>query len=239
MTADSDQEAPLDFYLTPPHPCSYLDRSDAQTLFADPRRIITSTAYQQLSAQGFRRSGGHLYRPRCNHCNACIAVRIPISGFRPTRAQRRTSKRNQDLTVQIEPARFTPRHYQVYERYISMRHTDGDMYPASEDQFKSFLLCAWADTQFVCLYRGEQLLSVAVTDQLDDGLSAVYTFFEPTESARSLGVFSILQQIEQCKRQGLAHLYLGYWIKESPKMAYKSQYRPLQMFIEGRWLTLN
>ena len=140
MTADSDQEAPLDFYLTPPHPCSYLDRSDAQTLFADPRRIITSTAYQQLSAQGFRRSGGHLYRPRCNHCNACIAVRIPISGFRPTRAQRRTSKRNQDLTVQIEPARFTPRHYQVYERYISMRHTDGDMYPASEDQFKSFLL---------------------------------------------------------------------------------------------------
>ena len=183
MTADSDQEAPLDFYLTPPHPCSYLDRSDAQTLFADPRRIITSTAYQQLSAQGFRRSGGHLYRPRCNHCNACIAVRIPISGFRPTRAQRRTSKRNQDLTVQIEPARFTPRHYQVYERYISMRHTDGDMYPASEDQFKSFLLCAWADTQFVCLYRGEQLLSVAVTDQLDDGLSAVYTFLSLLKAA--------------------------------------------------------
>ena len=93
MTADSGQEAPLDFYLTPPHPCSYLDRSDAQTLFADPRRIITSTAYQHLSAQGFRRSGSHLYRPRCNHCHACIAVRVPVNRFTPTRAQRRTSKK--------------------------------------------------------------------------------------------------------------------------------------------------
>ena len=120
-----------------------------------------------------------------------------------------------------------------------MRHTDGDMYPATEDQFKSFLLSAWADTFFICAYDGERLLSVAVTDQLTDGLSAVYTFFEPTEAARSLGGFSILQQIEMCKTLGLSHLYLGYWIKESQKMAYKSQYRPLQMFIDGRWVTLS
>ena len=238
MSADSDHQAPLDLYLTPPHPCSYLDRTDAQTLFADPRRIITSNSYQHLSDQGFRRSGGHLYRPRCNHCNACIAVRVPMASFKPTRSQRRNLRKNSDLRVEVEPARFTHRHYQVYERYISMRHADGDMYPASEDQFRSFLLCTWATTHFVCLYLGERLLSVAVTDQLDDGLSAVYTFFEPTEQSRGLGVHSILQQIELSKALSLSHVYLGYWIKESAKMNYKSQFRPLQMFIDGRWLTL-
>jgi arginine-tRNA-protein transferase len=161
-----------------------------------------------------------------------------MASFKPTRSQRRNLRKNSDLRVEVEPARFTHRHYQVYERYISMRHTDGDMYPASEDQFRSFLLCAWATTHFVCLYDGERLLSVAVTDQLDDGLSAVYTFFEPTEQVRGLGVCSILQQIELSKALGLSHVYLGYWIKESAKMNYKSQFRPLQMFIDGRWLTL-
>ncbi len=238
MSVSSDQDKPLDFYLTPPHPCSYLDRNDAQTLFADPRRIITSASYQHLSDQGFRRSGAHLYRPRCNHCSACIAVRVPVQSFRANRAQRRALKRNDELRISVEPAQFTQRYFHVYERYISMRHADGDMYPATEDQFKSFLLSAWADTLFVCAYEGDRLLSVAVTDRLNDGLSAVYTFFEPNESARSLGVFSILQQLELCKTLGLSHLYLGYWIKESSKMAYKSQYRPLQMFIDGRWLTL-
>ncbi len=238
MSVSSDQDKPLDFYLTPPHPCSYLDRNDAQTLFADPRRIITSASYQHLSDRGFRRSGAHLYRPRCNHCNACIAVRVPVQSFRANRTQRRALKRNHELRISVEPAQFTQRYFQVYERYISMRHADGDMYPATEDQFKSFLLSAWADTLFVCAYEGDRLLSVAVTDRLNDGLSAVYTFFEPNESARSLGVFSILQQLELCKTLGLSHLYLGYWIRESSKMAYKSQYRPLQMFIDGRWLTL-
>ena len=238
MSVSSDQDKPLDFYLTPPHPCSYLDRNDAQTLFADPRRIITSASYQHLSDQGFRRSGAHLYRPRCNHCSACIAVRVPVQSFRANRTQRRALKRNDELRISVEPAQFTQRYFHVYERYISMRHADGDMYPATEDQFKSFLLSAWADTLFVCAYEGDRLLSVAVTDRLNDGLSAVYTFFEPNESARSLGVFSILQQLELCKTLGLSHLYLGYWIKESSKMAYKSQYRPLQMFIAGRWLTL-
>lgn len=238
MISDTDHDAPLDFFLTPPHPCSYLDRSDAQTMFADPRRIISSTGYQHLSGLGFRRSGSHLYRPRCNHCSACIAVRVPVHRFIPSRSQRRSEKKNQKLRVEIEQARFTQRHYHLYERYISLRHTDGDMYPASEDQFRSFLLCNWANTRFLSLYDDERLLSVAVTDQLQDGLSAVYTFFEPTERQRGLGVYSILQQIELCKSLGLAHLYLGYWIKESPKMAYKSQYRPLQMFIDGRWLSI-
>ena len=190
MSVSSDQDKPLDFYLTPPHPCSYLDRNDAQTLFADPRRIITSASYQHLSDQGFRRSGAHLYRPRCNHCSACIAVRVPVQSFRANRTQRRALKRNDELRISVEPAQFTQRYFHVYERYISMRHADGDMYPATEDQFKSFLLSAWADTLFVCAYEGDRLLSVAVMDRLNDGLSAVYTFFEPNESARSLGVVS-------------------------------------------------
>ena len=217
---------------------SYLDRSDAQTLFADPRRIITSSNYQRLSDYGFRRSGGHLYRPRCNHCQACIAVRVPVDQFKATRGQRRNQRRNQDLRVVVEQARFTQRHYHLYERYISLRHTDGDMYPPSEDQYRSFLLSSWAKTSFICTYEGQRLLSVAVTDQLEDGLSAVYTYFEPNVQRRGLGVFSILQQIELCQSLGLSYVYLGYWIKESQKMSYKSQYRPLQMYIDGRWLLL-
>ena len=242
MSSDTDseaeQEAPLDFYLTPAHPCSYLDRSDAQTLFADPRRIITSSNYQRLSDYGFRRSGGHLYRPRCNHCQACIAVRVPVEQFKATRGQRRNQRRNRDLRVVVEQARFTQRHYHLYERYISLRHADGDMYPPSEDQYRSFLLSSWAKTSFICAYEGQRLLSVAVTDQLEDGLSAVYTYFEPNVQHRGLGVFSILQQIGLSQSLGLYYVYLGYWIKESQKMSYKSQYRPLQMYIDGRWLLL-
>jgi arginine-tRNA-protein transferase len=163
---------------------------------------------------------------------------VPVSQFSATRGQKRNQRRNDDLRVAVEPARFTQRHYHLYERYISLRHTDGDMYPPSEDQYRSFLLSAWANTSFICTYEGQRLLSVAVTDQLEDGLSAVYTFFEPNAHRRGLGVFSILQQIDVCRSLGLSYVYLGYWIKESPKMSYKSQYRPLQMYIDERWLTL-
>ena len=216
-----DHREQIQFFLTPPHPCSYLSRNDAQTLFVDPRRIISSSLYQTLTDRGFRRSGSHLYQPRCKACNACIATRIPVAEFRPRRTQRRVVRKNQDLRLEIEDARFSRRHYNLYARYISLRHADGDMYPASEDQFRSFLLSPWSASFFICLYLGEQLLSVAVTDQQAKGLSAIYTFFEPNEDKRSLGVLSILQQIEVCRSLNLPYLYLGYWVKDCGKMAYK------------------
>ena len=231
-------ETQLQFFLTPKHPCSYLNRNSAQTLFFDPRQTVTPELYQSLTDQGFRRSGSHLYRPHCAGCNGCIPTRVPVQEFVPKRGQRRVAKRNADTRIEIEEATFSRRHYHLYERYISLRHADGDMYPASEDQYRSFLLSPWSNSLFLSIYEGERLLSVAVTDKQPNGLSAVYTFFEPLEDKRSLGVYSILAQIELCKQMELPYLYLGYWIKDCDKMNYKSQYRPTELYVNGRWVTL-
>lgn len=235
---DQQRHEEAQFFLTPKHPCSYLSRQTAQTLFFDPRRVVTSTTYQALTDQGFRRSGSHLYRPHCESCQACIPTRVPVADFSPNRSQRRVLKKNADLRIEIEEATFSKRHYHLYERYISLRHADGDMFPASEDQYRSFLLSPWSNSLFVSVYADKRLLSVGVTDQQPRGLSAIYTFFEPSEERRSLGVFSILKQIELARELGLPFLYLGYWIKESPKMAYKIQYRPTELFLNGNWITL-
>jgi len=236
--SNTPDESQVQFFLTPKHPCSYLNRSHAQTLFFDPRQIITTELYQTLTDQGFRRSGSHLYRPHCGACNACVPTRVPVEKFKPKRSQQRVLKKNQDLHVRLEEATFSRRHYHLYERYISLRHADGDMYPASEDQYRSFLLSPWSNSVFLSLYSGERLLSVAVSDKQPNGLSAIYTFFEPSEDSRSLGVLSILKQIELCQELGLPYLYLGYWIKDCDKMNYKTEYRPTELFINNRWVSI-
>ncbi len=227
----------VQFFLTPKHPCSYLNRDNAQTLFFDPRQIITADIYQALTDQGFRRSGSHLYRPHCGSCNACVPTRVPVDQFQLRRSQKRIVKRNSDIELRIEEATFSRRHYHLYERYISLRHADGDMYPPSEDQYRSFLLSPWSNSMFLSLYQDNRLLSVAVTDKQANGLSAIYTFFEPNEARRSLGSLSILKQIEFCQQLGLPYLYLGYWIKDCNKMSYKTQYRPTELFVNNRWVT--
>lgn len=224
------------FFITPGHACSYLSPRQARTLFLDPRETITPQTYQSLTEQGFRRSGGHLYRPHCRNCQACVPTRIPVEDFKPRRSQRRTLKRNADLTVQVHHAAYSARFYDLYARYIAKRHGDGDMYPPSRDQFRSFLLSQWSDTLFVCSYDRDSLLAVAVTDRQPRGLSAIYTFFDPDAAERSLGVWSVLQQIELARRQHLPYLYLGYWIRDAEKMRYKTDYRPVELFLNGRWV---
>ncbi|MGE0622566.1 MAG: arginyltransferase [Pseudomonadales bacterium] len=226
------------FYLTPSHPCSYLPGRQARTLFLDPRETIHPSLYQALTEHGFRRSGSHLYRPRCDGCQACVPTRIPVAAFVPRRSQRRVLSRNADLSVHVEPAMFSRRYYDLYVRYIQGRHRDGDMYPPSADQFRSFLLSQWANGVFLCSYLNNELIAVAVCDQLPDGLSAIYTFFDPEHPARSLGTWSILQQIELCRRSELTHLYLGYWIRDARKMRYKLDFRPVELFVDGRWTGL-
>jgi leucyl-tRNA---protein transferase len=223
------------FFITPGHACSYLPRRQAHTLFLDPRETISPILYQQLTEQGFRRSGGHLYRPHCRTCQACIATRIPVARFVPKRSQRRALRRNADVVVQVHRAAFSARFYDLYARYIAGRHGDGDMYPPSKDQFRSFLLSQWSDTLFVCSYLDDALIAVAVTDRQPHGLSAIYTFFEPDLPERSLGVWSVLQQIELARRLGLPHVYLGYWIRNSEKMDYKTDYRPVELMVNGHW----
>lgn len=226
------------FYLTPTHPCSYLPGREAQTLFLDPRDTIDQHLYQGLTELGFRRSGGHLYRPHCRDCQACIPTRIAAEHFQPRRSQRRVLTRNDDLTLRLEPALFSRRYYDLYARYIRGRHHEGDMYPPSTDQFRSFLLSQWSNSVFLCGYLADELVSVAVTDRQAAGLSAIYTFFDPTLAQRSLGTWSVLQQLELCRQAGLPHLYLGYWIRESKKMRYKTDFRPAEVLVSGRWVAL-
>lgn len=226
------------FYLTPEHPCSYLAGREAQTLFLDPRDTINAPLYQALTEHGFRRSGGHLYRPHCQNCQACVPARIPVDRFEPRRSQRRVLARNDDLTVRVEPAIFSQRYFGLYARYIHGRHADGDMYPPTTDQFRSFLLSQWSNSVFLCSYLDDELIAVAVSDQQPAGLSAIYTFFDPDFAGRSLGTWSILQQIALCQRTDSPYLYLGYWIRESSKMRYKVDYRPVELLVDGRWTTL-
>ncbi|NVK41217.1 MAG: arginyltransferase [Oceanospirillaceae bacterium] len=228
----------LHFYSTPEHECSYIDGLMARTLFVDPQAIITTDAYSQLSDLGFRRSGKHIYRPHCENCQACVSVRIPVDNFKPSKSQRRLLNRNRDLRIERVTPVLTDEHYRLYSRYIHQRHSDGDMFPPTVEQFKAFLVEGHDCSFFYEIRDGERLLSVAVTDELRRGLSAIYTFFDPDEPRRSLGTFSILTQIEQTRLLGLPYLYLGYWVKQCQKMNYKIAYRPLQLLLDGHWVTL-
>lgn len=231
--------AHLKFYATHPHACSYLQDQRATTLFLDPHQPIDVETYSHLSELGFRRSGDHLYRPHCQACSACIASRIPAADFTPSRQQKRIIKRNADLQVSAQSPRVTNEIYQLYARYIESRHADGDMYPPSREQFGSFLVRDWPFSLFYEFRLDGELLAVAVTDHMRNGLSAVYTFFDPDHPRRSLGRFAILWQIEEAQRAGVEAVYLGYWIKNCRKMSYKTEYRPLEMLVNERWVRIN
>ena len=225
-------------YTTYPHSCSYLVEKQATTLFVDPRTPINGPLYSQLSRLGFRRSGSHLYRPNCKACSACIPARVPVSAFRARRSQKRCWRHNSDIEV-TEVGNIEDREYfELYRRYIESRHRDGDMYPPSREQYQSFLSAEWGVTCFFRMELKGALVGVAVADGLNDGLSAIYTFYEPALHSRSLGTYAVLWQIEAAREWGMDYLYLGYWIKECRKMAYKIQYRPLQLYSNGRWVEL-
>lgn len=226
----------LKFYCTPAHRCSYLPGREAVTLFLDPKTEVNAETYASLTEVGFRRSGDFVYRPHCGACHACIPVRIPVSGFRPDRSQRRCLARNGDLAVIPVPPRYTPEYYSLYERYITTRHPDGDMFPPTRNQFRSFLLCSWANSRFYEFRREGRLLGLAVVDHVASGMSAVYTFYDPDEEERSLGRYAILWQIQEARHQGLGFVYLGYWIRQCRKMSYKREYQPLEYFDGQSWV---
>jgi len=194
--------------------------------------------YNQLIQHGFRRSGQYSYRPHCNSCQACIACRIPASEFIMNRSQQRCLKKNNDLNLSVIKAGYTDEYFELYQRYLNSRHGDGSMaYPAKED-FEQFLYCNWCDTRFLEWRLNGQLIAVAVTDFVSDGLSAVYSFFDPELKNRGLGTYCILQQIAYAKQLELEYIYLGYWIENHNKMHYKINFRPLQLYLDGKWLEL-
>ncbi len=225
----------LKVYTTYPHTCSYLPHKEATTLFVDPRQNIDVNLYTSLSLVGFRRSGNHLYRPHCSRCNECIPARILVNDFSPNRSQRRAIKRNSDLEIKLCEKIFNYEAYSLYSKYIRNRHANGDMYPPTREQYESFLNNSLNCTEYYQFRYKDKLLAISVVDVLNDGISAIYTFFDPNIKDRSLGSYSILWQIEHAKALSLSYVYLGYWIKDCKKMSYKSLFQPLQLFKNGEW----
>lgn len=228
----------LQFYLTESYPCSYLPACEACSQVAAPSDLITARNYSELVKFGFRRSGGHIYRPRCEGCQQCVAVRVEVENFTATRSQRRSWQHHDSLEARIYPLAEREGHFDLYRRYQRQRHADGGMDEDDFGQFHTFLLQSNVDSMLVEFHEQDILRMVSVIDQLDDGLSAVYTFYEPNLAQSSFGVFNVLWQIELCRKLNLPFLYLGYWIADSQKMSYKTNYRPLQGLQGGSWQLL-
>ncbi|WP_456414807.1 arginyltransferase [Thiolapillus sp.] len=215
--------------LSREYACSYLPQKKSRSLMVLDETLLSPRVYEALLAHGYRRSGEYVYRPWCNDCKQCHAVRIPVRDFRPNRSQRRCGRANRDLVVNWRPAKLTEEQYALYLSYQDHRHAGGSMAGSSFAETEAFLLAAWSDVRFLEMRLNHELLAVAVTDFQPRSLSAVYTFFHPDMGKRSLGNYAVLQQIAQARSLGKDWLYLGYWIPDCRKMAYKSVFRPLEV----------
>ncbi len=235
----------LQFYVTTGYTCGYLPNRMAQSLIAAPQHLVDANVYSGLIQQGFRRSGKFSYRPHCENCQECVPVRVVLEKFSPNRSQKRAFKQHQNLTTTILPVGYHEEHYALYASYQRARHsddktadqmeTDTDSQENDVEQYQSFLCQSNVESVLVEFREGEQLKMVSVIDIVRDGISAVYTFYDTSDSTSSYGTYNVLWQSLWAQTLGLPYLYLGYWIKDSRKMAYKQNYKPLEKLIDGEW----
>jgi len=228
--------------LTAIFPCSYLpDQKEQLVILIDPEQHAQHH-YFSLITLGFRRSGEQVYRPQCPSCQRCESLRISPTAFILSKSQKRLLNKNKHFHVVLSD-HVKSEYYPLYERYINKVHRDGVMYPASLDQFESFIACSWGNVKFIEVYDGVQLIAVSVIDVIKDktqqAWSAFYCFYEPDYNAHSLGKYAVLQELILAKSQGVQFLYLGYYIQHCQKMNYKNQFNPHQRFINQDWINFN
>ena len=230
-------DQPLKIFPTGMHPCSYLPGLIARNAVVDPDYEMTPDIYDYLIKSGFRRSGEQVYRPYCHTCEECVTTRIPVANFKRSRSQKRNWNLNKDLAVKINHNGFRDEYLPLYQRYLASRHDSQDF-----EGVEKFLVADWCDIQFIEFYSvnndREELIGVAVIDAVKSGFSAVYTFFEPNEDSRGLGIYAVLWQIEYAQKQDLEYVYPGFWIKNCRKMNYKTRFQPIEGLIKGNWVTL-
>jgi arginine-tRNA-protein transferase len=238
------------FYLTAPSPCPYLAGKEERKVFTHLVGERAAELNNILTHGGFRRSQSIAYRPACEGCRSCVSVRVLSHDFRPTRSMRRIIKRNADIVGEMRVAVPTSEQYSIFRAYLDSRHRDGGMADMTVLDYAMMVEDSHIETRIIEYRRRErtgltaggaagELLAVALTDVLGDGLSMVYSFFEPDEAARSLGTFMVLDHITRARRMGLAYVYLGYWVRGSGKMDYKSRFRPQERLMPEGWLKVD
>lgn len=229
---------PIRLFETVVDECPYLEDQQSASILVDPEHQVDDALFAMLSRSGFRRSGEMLYSPKCPTCSACMSVRIPTARFQASRSQKRVWRKNQDLHVSIEAVSFKQEHFEMYMRYQYHRHPESSMCDEDPAKYIGFIESEFSRSKFLCLFLGEDLIGISVIDQFEGGLSAVYTFFEPQYSNRSLGTYAILYLCKLARMRDIPFVYLGYWIDGSQKMDYKRNFKPIQGYQDRRWTDL-
>jgi len=236
MSFQRSPDRVLTFYRSRPMPCPYLPNRVEQQLFTELSGPSAKATFNQLSRGGFRRSHHIIYRPACRGCEACVPVRVAVAGFSSSKGWRRVLAANADLEAGSAGRSISDEQFELFRRYVAGRHGDGEMARMGRRDYAAMIVASPVETELVEFRNPTgRLYAACLVDRLDDGLSAVYSFFEPAEPRRSLGSFVVLKLIEQARAEGLPYVYLGFWVANSPKMAYKGRFRPLEGFGPDGW----